>query len=300
MRVQLDRPIMVVCAGRSGSTLYYRVIARHPDVGFLSSWHQAAPRATWVAAFSRLYGRRPFDRIKHTRWFPKPFSPYRFWDRYLPGIARHDRPLVPSDVPGASIEPLRREVARILRLQGRTRFLMKVTGWARMAYFDRVFPGLRFIHLRRRPISIVASWLKAGWLNVTGEIGSDEWEWGHVPEEYMEIYRAMGGGPVLSAAVKTQLDIDDIRRNVALFPGRVYELDYEDMVKDPMPYFRETLRFCELEWSDEFERIVLEAGIRDFADRWKQQIPAEQASAILGFFDRVQSLGAAAPLAAAV
>ncbi len=300
MRVQLDRPIMVVCAGRSGSTLYYRVIARHPDVGFLSSWHQAVPRATWVAAFSRLYGRRPFDRIKHTSWFPKPFSPYRFWDRYLPGIARHDRPLVPSDVPVASIEPLRREVARILRLQGRTRFLMKVTGWARMAYFDRVFPGLRFIHLRRRPISIVASWLKAGWLNVTGEIGSEDWEWGRVPEEYMEIYRAMGGGPVLSAAVKTQLDIDDIRRNVELFPDRVYELDYEDMVKDPMPYFRETLRFCELEWSDGFERIVLEAGIRDFGDRWKQQIPADQASAILAFFDRVQSLGAAAPLAAAI
>jgi hypothetical protein len=169
---------------------------------------------------------------------------------------------------------------------------MKVTGWARMAYFDRVFPGLRFLHLRRRPISIVASWLKAGWLNVTGEIGGDDWEWGHVPEAYMEIYRAMGGGPVLSAAVKTQLDIDDIRRNVALFPGRVYELDYEDLVKDPMPYFRETLRFCDLDWYGAFERVVVEAGIRDYGERWKEQIPPDQAAAILAFFDRVQALGA--------
>lgn len=288
---------MVVCAGRSGSTLYYRVIARHRDVGFLSSWHQAVPRATWLAAFSRLYGRRPFERIKHAFWFPKPFSPYRFWDRYLPGIARHDRPLVPSDVPEASIEPLRRDVARILRLQGRSRFILKVTGWARMAYFDRVFPNLRFVHLRRRPISIVASWLKAGWLNVTGEIGGPDWEWGAVPEPYMEIYRAMGAGPVLSAAVKTQLDIDDIRRNVALFPGRVYELDYEDLVKEPMRYFRETLAFCELDWYDGFERIVTEAGIRDFGDRWKEQIAPDQAAAILEFFDRVQAQGA--PCAAA-
>jgi sulfotransferase family protein len=288
----LDRPIMVVCAGRSGSTLYYRVIARHRDVGFLSSWHQAAPRAIWVAAFSRLYGRRPFNRIKHAYWFPKPFSPYRFWDRYLPGIARHDRPLVPADVPAESIEPLRREVARILRLQGRSRFIMKVTGWARMAYFDRVFPGLRFLHLRRRPISIVASWLKAGWLNVTGEIGGEDWEWGHVPEAYMDVYREMGGGPVLSAAVKTQLDIDDIRRNVALFPGRVHELDYEELVKDPMRHFQDTLRFCDLEWYGAFERVVEQAGIRDYGERWKEQIPPDQAAAILAFFDRVQALGA--------
>ncbi|NIM61440.1 MAG: hypothetical protein GTO30_07225, partial [Acidobacteria bacterium] len=60
--------------------------------------------------------------------------------------------------------------------QGRTRFLLKVTGWARMAYFARVFPDIRFLYLKRQPISIVASWLKAGWLNVTGEIGSDQWE----------------------------------------------------------------------------------------------------------------------------
>ncbi len=278
---------MVVCAGRSGSTLYYRVIARHRDVGFLSSWNEAAPRATWVAAFSRLYGRRPFDRVKHSYWFPKPFSPYKFWSRYIPGVARHDRPLYPDDVPPESIEPLRRDIARILRLQGRTRFLMKVTGWARMALFDRVFPGIRFVHLRRQPISVVASWLKAGWLNVTGEIGGDRWEWGAVPEPYIRIYRDLGGGGVLSAAVKTQLDIDDIRRNVALFPGRVHELDYESLVREPHRHFRETLDFCELEWDGAFARVVDQAGIRDYGDRWKQQIPVEDARLILAFFDRV-------------
>ena len=283
----LDRPIMVVCAGRSGSTLYYRVIARHRDVGFLSSWHEAVPRATWVAAFSRLYRWRPFERVKHAYWFPKPFSPYKFWDRYLPGIARHDRPLYPQDVPEESIEPLRRTIARVLRLQGRTRFLMKVTGWARMSYFDRIFPGIRFLHLRRQPISIVASWLKAGWLNVTGEIGSDRWEWGEVPEAYMRVYRELGGGPVLSAAVKTQLDIDDIRRNAAAFPGRVHELDYEALVRDPKRHFRETLRFCELAWDDGFERVVEEAKICDYGERWKEQIGGEDARLILAFFDRV-------------
>jgi hypothetical protein len=294
MNDQLDRPIMVACAGRSGSTLYYRLLARHRDVGFLSTYHQIAPAFPWVAVCSRLYGRRPFERVKHAYWFPKPFVPYNFWKRYLPNIARHDRALGPEDVPDEAIVPVRRAISRILRLQGRTRFLMKFTGWARMAYFDRVFPTLRFIHLRRRPISVVASWLKAGWLNVTGEIGGDRWEWGPVPESHMRIYRDLGGGPVLSAAVKTQLDMDDLRRNVAQFPGRVYELDYESMVNDPMRYFRESLDFCELEWDEYYQRVIEEAGIRDYGDRWKQQIPPDDAVLVQRFFDRVAEENAAA------
>ncbi|MHC4415210.1 MAG: sulfotransferase family protein [Planctomycetota bacterium] len=299
MGQRIGRPILVVCAGRSGSTMYYRLIARHRDVGFLSSWHQAFPRLTWLAVFSRLYGTRVLDRVKHNYWFPKPFAPYRFWDRYLPGIARHDRPLVPEDVPEASIEPLRRTIERVMRYQGRTRLLMKVTGWARMAYFARVFPDIRFLYLKRRPISVVASWLKAGWLNVTGEIDGEGWEWGNVPDRYRRIYRNLGGGGVLSAAIKTQLDIDDIGRNVALFPGRCYELNYEDLVLDPCRYFRETLEFCELEWDAAFERVIEGAGIRNFADRWKQQIPAQEATRIQAFFDRVAEEQAGPAVAAA-
>ena len=286
---------MIMCAGRSGSTMYYRVIARHREVGFLSSWHQKFPRLTWLAISSRLYGMRPFNRVRHNSWFPKPFAPYAFWDRYVPGIARHDRPLVSEDVPNESIEPLRRAIAQVLKYQGATRFLMKVTGWARMACFDRVFPDMMFVHLRRRPISVVASWLKAGWLNVAGDIDSANWEWGEVPEPYRRIYRDLGGRPVLAAAIKTQLDIDDIRRNIAMFPGRCYELNYEDLVVDPHRYFRETLEFCELAWDDDMTRVIETAGIRNCSDRWKQQIPGEDARVILEFFDRVKALPAAVP-----
>jgi hypothetical protein len=117
----LNRPIVIVSAGRSGSTMYYRMIARHRDLGWLSSYNQALPSQTWVALFSRLYGRGIFDGVKHEYWFPKPFSPYRFWGRHLPGITRHDRPLTAADVPEAAIDPLRRTISRVVRYQGRKR-----------------------------------------------------------------------------------------------------------------------------------------------------------------------------------
>jgi len=289
MTTRLTNPIMIVCAGRSGSTLYYRVIARHRDVGYLSSWNQAFPTQTWLSFFSRLYATHLVDPVRDRYWFPKPFSPYRFWERHLPGVARHDRPLSSQDVPDASVEPLRRTIDFVMRCQGRNRFLLKVTGWGRMSYFARVFPDLRFLHLKRQPIAVVASWLKAGWLNVTGDIDGEGWEWGEVPDCYRQAYRDLGGGGMLSAAIKTQLDMDDIRRNVALFPDRCYEVNYEDLVADPYRYFRETLDFCDLAWDSAFERVIRNAAIRDYSDRWKQQLPPDDAARIQLFFDRVAS-----------
>ncbi len=285
--IQFDRPIMIVCTGRSGSTVFYRVIARHRDVGWLSTLNHAFPSQTWLSVFSRLYPMKMFDAIRDHRLFPKPFSPYKFWEQYLPGITRHDRPLFPEDVPSEAIEPLRQTVAKALRLQNKKRFLMKVTGWARMAYFARVFPELRFIYIKRNPRDVVSSWIQAGWLNVTSPVDSDSWEWGKVPEEYIQVWKEMGRRPFLSAAIKTQLDIDDIRSNMALFPGRCFELHYEDFVVDPVGQLRQTLDFCELEWYEGFERLVRQTKIYNFADKWKKYLTEEEGEVLAEFFERI-------------
>jgi hypothetical protein len=293
---QIDRPILIVGTGRSGSTVFHRVLARHRDVGFLSTLNQSFPSWTWLSVFSRLYPLHTFAKIRDHRLFPKPFSPYRFWEQYLPGITRHDRPLVPEDVPEVSIEPLRRTIGKILRLQGKTRFVAKITGWSRMAYFHRVFPEMRFIYLKRQPRDVVSSWIQAGWLNVSVPVDGDSWEWGDVPEEYIAIWRDMGRHPILSAAIKTQLDIDDIRRNMALFPGRCFELDYEAFVSDPFGQLRATLAFAELDWSADFERSIRETAIRDCTDKWKQFMSQEEGDLLAAFFERVQDAKCHQPL----
>lgn len=228
-KTEIREPIMIVCTGRSGSTVFYRMLALHRDVGWLSTYNQVFPSQTWLSTFSLLYEWQILARVRNAFFFPKPYSPYTFWGRYLPGITRHDRPLYPEDVPEESIEPLRRKIAKVLRYQRKSRFLMKVTGWARMAYFDRLFGDTIFIYLKRNPLDVVASWIKEDRLNVTTELDSEKWEWGAVPERYRALSLELGGGPHLSAAVKTQLDLDDIRENIARFPGRCFELGYEQL-----------------------------------------------------------------------
>jgi hypothetical protein len=292
MKPDIIKPIIIACAGRSGSTLYYRMIARHRDVAWLSTWNQKLPSHTWVSGFSNLYRMQACNRVRHAYWFPKPFSPYRFWARYLPDIARHDRPPTAADVSDEAIEPVRRAVAKVLRFQRRKRFLAKVTGWARMAYFNRIFPDARFIYLKRDPIAIMSSWVKAGWLNVTADIDSNDWEWGDVPAEYRRIWKDLGGGPLLSAAVKTQLDIDDLRRNAAQFADRCFELDYEELVRDPVRSMRETLDFCELVWDDSFERVVTSTVVHNYTGRWKHHLTLSEGERVRAFFARAQQVAA--------
>lgn len=289
MDQHVDKPIIISCAGRSGSTLFYRMIARHPDTAWLSTWNQMFPTQTWLSMFSRLYRHDVFARVRNAYWFPKPFSAYHFWERFLPDIARHDRPLSADDVPDEAIEPLRNSVARLVRFQGKRRFVTKVTGWARMAYFNRVFPNARFIYLRRDPIAIMSSWVKAGWLNVTADIDSDAWEWGDVPAAYRSIWKELGGGPLLSAAIKTQLDIDDLRRNTAQFSDRCLQVDYEDLVCDPLMTMRRTMEFCELPWDDAFQRVVSSTVVHNYTAKWKQQLPESDGERIRHFFTRAQA-----------
>jgi hypothetical protein len=288
--VKIHKPIVVVGTGRCGSTMLHRILARHKDVGWLSTFNEVLPSQTWLSGFANLYRKKAFEKIKHETYFPKPFECYKFWEYYLPGFSRRDKPQTAADVPTKAIEPVRRAVARVLKYEGRSRFLVKVTGWSRVEYFDRIFPDAIFVFLNREHRSVVSSWVQAGWLDVTSELDTKDWQWGEVPDEYRQIWQQLGGGPLLSAAVKIQLDLDDIRKNTALFPKRSREFQYEEIISQPKKYLREMVDFCELEWDSQFDQEISSMKFYNPTNKWKEYLTEEQGERVLEFFKRVEDL----------
>ena len=284
-------PIVIVGTGRCGSTLLHRLLARHESLGWLSTFNEVFPTQTWLSLLSTLYRAPLPDRLRHAKAFPKPFEAYQFWERFLPGFSRRDRPLTAADVPAWGIEPVRRATASVLRHQRRGRLLVKVTGWSRIAYFDRIYPGVRFVSLRRDPRAVVSSWERADWLDVSSAPESADWQWGEVPAEHLEAWRSLGGGALLSAALKIRLDLDDIARNAELVPGRFHELSYEDLVGSPEPTLRSLCEFCELEWTSRFEGIVRATPFYDSTGTWREHLSEEQGAAVLDFMERTEAAG---------
>lgn len=288
--MRIEKPIVIVGTGRCGSTMLHRLLARHESVGWLSTFNEVFPRQTWLSRFSNLYRSRILSRrVKHLPFFPKPFEAYRFWEHYLPGFSRRDSPLSAEDVYEPGIEPVRRATSKVLRAQDRDRLLVKVTGWSRIAYFERIFPDAVFVFLNREVRSVVSSWIQAGWLDVTSGLDTGTWQWGAVPERYRQLWEELGRGPILSAAVKIRLDLDDIRRNIAMFPERCYELQYDDLVTHPQEQLRALLDFCGLSSSSDFERVVAEHIFYNPADKWRRHLSADDAERVLEFFDRADA-----------
>ena len=283
-------PLVIVGTGRCGSTMLHRLLAQHDELGWLSPHNEVFPTQAWLSAASRLY-RWPLPaRLKRAKAFPKPYEAYRFWEHYLPGFSRRDRPQTAADVPADGIDPVRRATARVLRFQGRPRLLVKVTGWSRIAYFDRIYPDAKFVSLRRDPRAVASSWVKAGWLDVTSAPDSAQWQWGPVGEDYLRLWRDLGGGALLSVALKIHLDLEDVRVNMAQLPERCHELWYEDLITGPEAELRSVLDFAGLPWTSSFATVVDAMPFHDPRDKWRSHLTEAQGELLLEFLRGADTL----------
>ena len=291
MNADRPGPLIIVGTGRCGSTLLHRLLALHEDLGWISTFNEVFPRQPWLSASSQLY-RAPLPRrVKEARWFPKPFEAYRFWEAYLPGFSRRDRPPRAEDLTEPGIEGARSAVERVLRWQRRPRLLVKVTGWSRISLFNRVFGDAVFVALRREPCAVVSSWIQAGWLDVTSPPSSERWQWGSVPVAYERAWRELGADPVLTAALKMRLDLDNIEAESEEVPGRFREFRFEDLISRPEPTLRELCGFAGLRWTPSFERAVRGMPFADPREKWRECLSPEQGDLVLEFMRRTAGAG---------
>ena len=118
MRQSLDRPIIVVGAPRSGTTLLASILGAHPDVALIGE-----PRLVW-----RYGNDRRSDELR----------------------PEHARPPV--------VDHIRASFAAVLAERGATRLVEKTPANAlRPGFVDAVFPDARFLHVTRDGWAAVAS-----------------------------------------------------------------------------------------------------------------------------------------------
>ena len=137
--------------------------------------------------------------------------------------------------------------------QGRAVFLHKFTGWPRAGFLAAVFPNARFIHVVRDGRAVANSWLQMPWWE--GFEGPDHWQWGPLPAEHAEEWRASGTSfPVLAAILwKILLGAHDAAA-AALPHDRWMEVRYEDAIARPAEAFGAMAAFAGLAPSAEFDR----------------------------------------------
>lgn len=246
--------VFVLGTGRCGSSLIHEVLARHPDVGFLSNLDDNLGaldlRGRWNSV---MFRRLPpsFTRKGRARYAPS--EGYRVLDRRVaPILSAPCRDLVAGDVTPWLATRTRNFFDDRAAAQRRRVFLHKFTGWPRAGYLQAVFPSARFIHVVRDGRAVANSWLQMPWW--TGWQGPDRWSWGPLGPAYRQAWEGSGRSFVTLAGLNWRLLIDAFEAARAALPEDAWlEVRYEDVLADPRKQLSVMLEFAELPWSPAFE-----------------------------------------------
>ena len=272
--MRLTKPIIIVGTGRCGSTLFHRLLAKHPQVMWLSplcyrypdrpTWNRMAVTAMDNPLLNRLFG----GRIR-------PGENYRFWDRYAYGFSEPCRDLVRSDV-SARVKKQVRAAFQPMLTAKRNRLLIKITGWPRIGFLNEIFEDARFIHVLRDGRAVASSLLHVNFWR--GWYGPQGWRAGLLSPEDQATWESYDRSFTALAGIEWRIQMramDAARR--ALDPKLFYEVKYEEFCDRPVESFRQVLEFAELPQSAEFERHVRAASIRSTSNRWRDDLsPGQQ------------------------
>ena len=252
----------VLGSGRCGSTLVTELVARHPEVGFVSNVDDKLGRfdlkGRWNnALFARSGERdpslRPFrDRRRPLERGRVRVAPSEGWvvmERQISSIF----PQPCRDLTAQDATPwLKGRIAGFfdsrMAAQGKSTFVHHLTGWPRSGLLRAVYPEARFVHVVRDGRSVANSWLQMGWWD--GYRGPDRWYLGPLSHGDRAEWEDSDRSFVVLAGLGWRILMDAMDEARQLVPADQWlDVRLEDVMEDPRGKTSEVLDFLGLGWT---------------------------------------------------
>jgi hypothetical protein len=272
--MKIIKPIIIVGTGRCGSTLFHRLMAKHPQLMWLSpvchkypekpEWNRMAVTAMDNPLLRRLLGEKL-----------RPAENYRFWDHYAYGFSEPCRDLVRSDV-SARVKKRVRAAFEPMLTAKRNRLLLKITGWSRIGFLNEIFEDPKFIHILRDGRAVASSLLHVHFWR--GWYGPQGWRAGLLSPEDQATWESYDRSFAALAGIEWRIQMRAMEAaRQALDPNLFLEVKYEGFCDQPVESFRRVLEFAEVPWSVDFERDIRSASIKSTSNRWRDDLtPGQQ------------------------
>ncbi|QYJ15082.1 hypothetical protein Rxycam_00894 [Rubrobacter xylanophilus DSM 9941] len=286
--ISIERPIFIVGAGRSGSTVFHHMFCGHPGVAWLPGTllnrfpervdlARTAMRALDYPVVGAVLGRRI-----------RPGECYPFWERLSRGFSAPCRDLTAEDVTEGARRRIRSAAARVLTRR-RNRFLAKITGWPRIGFLSEIFGDALFIHVVRDGRAVVNSLLEVDFWRGWG--GPENWMWGELSLDQREEWERSGRSFVVLAAIQWKILMDAMERaSTTLGEERFMEIRYEDLCADTLGTMKRVVGFCGLPWERSFEHAVSAYRLKDNNDKYRENLTSRQRAdleaALGGYLER--------------
>jgi omega-hydroxy-beta-dihydromenaquinone-9 sulfotransferase len=281
--IKITKPIFVVGCHRSGTTVLYEALAKHPDLVFLSNASALLPRIPILSnAVADLFG---LDEVEQERFLKDgiPFTPatpseaIRIWELYAPEGGDY---CLDEHFSNPKMEEyLIHTIKKHLKYFNKTRFINKnPDNSVRMRYLNKLFPDAKFINIIRDGRAVCSSLLKVR--EIAEEFFGPEHRHatsGVKVKAWADIEETWKTDPVSSIGLLWKEVVETIERDKeTIAPERYLELRFEDFVTEPFNYLEKMVHFCDLGWDAKAEAAIKEAsktltmGGRN--DAWKKRL----------------------------
>lgn len=274
-----DKPIFIVGAGRSGSTIFHEMFCQHAQVAWISKLCDVFPKQAGLnnllleSLDTILVGQMVQNLIIQPQLI-KPSEAYGFWEYHCPGFTRPCRDLTAEDVTHQKRKAIQQALSNLLTAQ-RQRLLVKITGWSRMGFLEEIFADAKFIHVVRDGRAVVNSILQVDWWE--GWQGPQNARGGGLLPSQLEQWERYDRSFVALAAIEFNILMDAMQAAKAMIkPENFLEIRYEDLCENPVGIFKQTIDFCELEWQPQFEQSIQAFSLRNTNYKWQKDLTPKQ------------------------
>jgi hypothetical protein len=258
--VSFPPPLFIVGHWRSGTTFLHYLMGKDPTLGYVSTMETLAPNVFLTnEAFlhkymrERLPTKRPMDNLEMHADLPyedeyalanmDPYSFYHGW--YFPrNILRYfSRYVLFEDMPQHVIDGWGRDYIHFMkkvsyRKPGKRILLKSLVNTARIKRLLELFPDAQFIHIHRNPYSVYMSTWKL-YHSILPLFSFQHVDYKDLDKAILEIYKQI---------------FERYLAERSLIPSEnLYEVAYEDFVKDPLGNLRRLYAYLGLDGFPEAE-----------------------------------------------
>jgi omega-hydroxy-beta-dihydromenaquinone-9 sulfotransferase len=262
------KPILIVGAPGSGTTLLYQTLCSHRDLAYIN--HNML--RTGFRKHGRLLGdRRKALYILHNLIHRDPAStlPHEadaFWMTYFRDYYDY---MTENDYAEEMAAYFRKKVLQVQNLWGRPRFVNKnLQNSFRVRLLNSIFPDAKFIHIIRDGRAVAFSLLNKkvdGATSLILLVGFKDILGDKYQHKRSELY---------NYGLAWTEYVTKAREASAVAKGRYYEVRYENLVREPHNELRNIIDFCELDGYSEFEQKI--PPTQNMNEKWRQKASKDQ------------------------
>jgi len=238
----IQKPIIFIGSGRTGTTIIYELICRHPSLAYPSNYQQKyfkypivnLARNIFDNKLWRIFGQK--KQLNKTGFLNKyhfiPGENFGMWN-YLTGedIDFSRDFLLDTSISKERIDFIRDYFYKMIKYQNKDRLVMKINGAPRISFLLKIFPDAIIINLKRNKIPTLNSFLKVKFWKRRGY--DKLWWTGAYSDEELKSAESYKHDPALITAFQlTKIDkVADFE--VKKLNPTYQEINYEVFVLNP-------------------------------------------------------------------